>query len=258
MPVAILVVVVVIVAFNWKTKKGEVKEAMTTGSSDKISKVIIQTSREKPEPYIIENFKAMMPDDWTYRHFTDADIKQFFLDNPLDEFPDVQAKFDAMAIGAHKADLFRYYYIYAKGGVFVDSDARLEKNIQEVCGDNSFFSVESAINPETIFQGFIGACPKNEIVYRALKDVYNMDSATLNGNYMILVANLYKIINEKKYDFPYKLFVEEYYEGGTPQKNKIARIFDPETNKTVLKHFHETKVVPPLRLGEPLYGIGTC
>ena len=232
---------------------------MESNSDTCISKVIIQTSRDSPPSQtVLDNFKAMMPDDWTYRHFTDADIKQFFLDNPLDEFPDVQAKLDAMTIGAHKADLFRYYYIYAKGGVFVDSDARLEKNIQEVCGNNSFFSVESAINRGTIFQGFIGACPKNEIVYRALKDVYNMDSATLNGNYMILVTNLYKIVNDKKYDFPYKLFVEEYYEGGTPQKNKIARIFDPETNETVLKHFHETKVVPPLRLGEPLYGIGSC
>jgi hypothetical protein len=75
---------------------------------------------------------------------------------------------------------------------------------------------------------------------------------------MILVENLFNIINNGKFNFPCKFFVEEYYEGGTPQKNKIARIFDPETNETVLKHFHETKVVPPLRLGEPLFGIGTC
>ena len=37
-----------------------------------------------------------------------------------------------MPIGAHKADLFRYYYLYINGGVYIDSDLMITTNIENI------------------------------------------------------------------------------------------------------------------------------
>jgi hypothetical protein len=233
----VLALVIVIWLVGGKT------EGMASNSDTCISKVIIQTSRDSPPSQtVLDNFKAMMPDDWTYQHFTDADIKQFFLENPLDEFPDIQAKFDAMPYGQHKADLFRYYYIYAKGGVFVDSDARIEQPIDQLCQDVSFFSVRSKV-PETIFQGFIGACPQNEIMYRVLKHAYTTDPSELAANYHLLTGELYRILENEKFDFKIKLFQEEDKEY---EPDGHYKTFDMDTGKLVLIHYPMSKNVPPL------------
>jgi len=218
-------------------------EGMASNSDDScISKVIIQTSRDSPPSQtVLDNFKAMMPDDWTYRHFTDADIKQFFLDNPLDEFPDIQAKFDAIGYGAHKADLFRYYYIYAKGGVFVDSDARLEYPIDKICQDASFFTVYSMF-PETVFQGFMGACPKNDYVYKALKHAYESTPEQISSDYFYFTRELFRIVEKGNDDFKVKMF----YENDKAEGTDFYQTFDKESGNMVLTHFPHSKNVPPI------------
>jgi mannosyltransferase OCH1-like enzyme len=81
-----------------------------------IPKILIQTSYEPIEPYVTEKLKKYISDDWTYLHFNDDDIKEFFRENPLYEFPEIEKVFDSF-MGQHKADLFRYYFLYIKGGV---------------------------------------------------------------------------------------------------------------------------------------------
>ena len=49
-----------------------------------------------------------------------------------------------MERGAHRADLFRYYYLYMEGGVFIDSDAMLMKDLNEIVADYEFFTVDSS------------------------------------------------------------------------------------------------------------------
>lgn len=210
-----------------------------------IPKTIMQTAKEKPENYIVEKFNTLCP-KWEYIHFNDEEIREFFRKNPLDDFPNITEKFNSIKNGAHKADLFRYYYIYVKGGVFIDSDAMLEKNLDDVLGNCQFFSVASSlINPGTIFQGFIGAVPNNEIMYKALLDVYNINIDDLDGDYLVLTRNLHKIIYqgksnyEENYDFKIKLFEERWGEG-----EAVAEIYDTNTKETVLKHFCISKIIP--------------
>ena len=212
-----------------------------------IPKVIMQTAKEKPKAYIVEKFKSICP-NWEYIHFNDEEIITFFKENPLTDFPKIADKFNSIKIGAHKADLFRYYYIYVKGGVFVDSDAMLEKNLDDVLDDCHFFSVGSKdINPDTIFQGLIGAVPKNEIIFKALKDAYNIDDDKLVNDYHLLIRNLYNIIHQGKssfegnFDFKIKLFQERWMEG---KSQLVSEIYDPLTEEIILKHYPVSKEIP--------------
>jgi mannosyltransferase OCH1-like enzyme len=85
--------------------------------------------------------------EWTYVHYTDQEILQFFEDNPLEEFPDVSGIFTRLTNGANKACFFRVYHMLVKGGVFLDSDAMLSTSIENVTRDYSFFTVVSGAEP---------------------------------------------------------------------------------------------------------------
>ena len=201
-----------------------------------IPKILFQTSIKKPEKYIINNFNKYITSEWKYIHFVDDEIITFFKENPLHEFPNIIDKFNSIPTGAHKADLFRYYFLYINGGVFVDSDAMIQTNIEEITRDYSFFSVKGITECSGIFQGLIGCCPENEIIYKALIDAYQIDLLSLKENYHLLCINLNSIINNNVYDFKYKLYYEKYisfYECGTYDEN----------NKLLLIHYFRTKYV---------------
>lgn len=205
-------------------------------STNVIPKIIFQTSKKRPKNYLINMIKNNCP-DWTYIHFTDDDIIKFFNNNQLDEFPNIADKFISIINGAHKADLFRYYFIYIKGGVFLDSDAMIQTNINYIIKDYDFFSVESThYCPLCIFQGFLGANAKNQIIYEALVDLYNMDINVLNNDYLIVCKNLYKIL-KKRWNYKIAIYKEIY------GSNNVA-ITVNDRNEIILAHYFVTKKVP--------------
>jgi len=200
-----------------------------------IPKIIVQTDISSPEQYVIDKIVSKSP-GWIYVHYNDESAVQFFLDNYLEEFKDVVQKFNEMPSGAHKADLFRYYFLYIYGGVFFDSDAMIEVDINEIIKDYDFFSVYSSVEPNTIFQGFLGATPKNPIIYRALQDTYNTEAHRLYDDYFLFCRNLYNIIHDFTYHFKIKLYREELYD-------EYASVIDDE-NRCILTHYWKTKVIP--------------
>ena len=202
----------------------------------KIPKVIFQTSRTKQPEYVIDLIKSRSP-GWEYIHFTDDDIFKFFEENTLDDFPDMKDKFLSIKSGAHRADLFRYYYLYVKGGVFIDSDAMIEKDINIIAKDYDFFSVESTYFVNTIFNGFIGATEKNTIMYEALKHAYNVDVNELSKNYMMFCKQLKPIYDENKVGQNTSLYLELIHD------EKSAKMVDVN-NETLLIHYYRDKVIP--------------
>lgn len=206
--------------------------------TNEIPKIIFQTSVNKPNEYLVNMIKNLSP-DWTYIHFNDNEIIDFFKNNYLEEFPNIIEKFNSIKTGAHKADLFRYYFIYIKGGVFLDSDAMLQKNINEIVKDYNFFTVESThYCPLCIFQGLIGANPNNQIIYEALKDIYNIDNQLLIEDYLIICKNLYNIL-KKKWNYKIKIYKEIY------GSNKVAITVDNNDNSLIIAHYFDSKIVPP-------------
>lgn len=200
-----------------------------------IPKTIIQTSRNGIPDYVKDMIRELSP-GWEYKHFTDGEIIDFFRENPLNEFPDIINKFYSLCYGEHRADLFRYYYLYVKGGVFIDSDAMIEVPLDDIVKDNDFFSVNSSYFPGCIFQGFVGCSVNNQIIYAALDDIYHTNNNQLIENFHLSCLNLSFFIN--KFKNIYKVNLLQEVEGDELH----ADIKDGD--KIVLKHWYSKKIIP--------------
>ena len=212
----------------------------------KIPCILFQTSKDPPPAYVIKQIKERSS-GWEYMHFTDKDILKFFKDHPLKEFPDIEKVFHSFEKGEHKADLFRYYFLYVKGGVFIDSDAMIQVELDTIARDYEFFSVESKyIRPKSIFQGFIGSAPNNKIIYAALKDIYTITSETLK-DYFIIVKHLYTFVQQYKQLYHAKLYPEKWL--SKPHKTPSGKYcesvtFDEDTKTQLLIHYPCNGVLP--------------
>ena len=215
----------------------------------KIPKIIIQTSVLKPPSYIVNmiNTKSL---GWEYHHFNDEEIIKYISENPIPEFNNSLEVFNSFEKGQHKGDFFRYYFLYLNGGVYIDSDAMLEKNIEDIIDDNcEFFTVKSAITTnQSMFNGFIGCMPKHVIIYEALKNMYIVDKKVLAGDYFLICKNLYNIIenynNILKSVFVnssnlchIKIFTEELYKDGICATLNNKR-------EVLLLHYYNKAIIP--------------
>jgi len=198
----------------------------------KIPRILLQTSPQKQPTYVLNMLKKRCH-GWTYYHFTDQEIIRYFINHPEPEFPFIINKFHEMRFGAHKADLFRYYFLYQNGGVFLDSDAMIECPIDSIVQEYYLFSVKSYIE-NTIFQGFIGCTPRHPVLYEALKDVYTVNVLQLTNDYHLLTKNMYNFFMENN---NHKLYEEQETDG------EKAITVDNQGSQ-ILTHYWKTKTIP--------------
>ena len=202
-----------------------------------IPKVLFQTNKTKNDTYVLNMIMARLTNEWKYEFYNDADVIQFFINNPIADLPDIIQKYNSFKKGAHRADLFRYYYLYVNGGFFMDSDAMLYVNIDTIVKEYNFISVNSSCVPDTIFQGILGASPKNKIIKRALYQAYNTDPHILDNHYHYFCKQLYDIIKQDHYGYNIKLYEERRI-----NPDNRDDILDKET--VLFKHYWYTKVIP--------------
>jgi FkbM family methyltransferase len=206
-------------------------------STSNISKILFQTDKTKPAEYVLNMIKNNIGPEWNYEFYNDDDVIQFFINNPLDDLSDLIQKYNSFKKGAHRADLFRYYYLYINGGFFMDSDAMLYVDINTIIKDYNFVSVNSSSHPGRIFQGILGASPKNKIIKKALYEAYNTDPNILDNEYHYFCRQLYDIIKQNDFGYNIKLYEERRID-----HDKGDDILDGDT--LLFKHYWKLKTIP--------------
>lgn len=206
-----------------------------------IPKILLQTSKNKPDKYTLDSIDSIIDESWTYIHFVDSEIVEYFNNNKLEEFPDIIEIFNSIEQGEYKADMFRYYYLYINGGVFVDSDLELSKPLDKIIKKYNFFTVQSGSekNHESIFNGLLGTEANNKIIYEALVDIYNTfkNKKPIN-DYEYFCVNLCDIYNKYKNLYTTKIFAES-------ELGSYSLIYDPDTFIRIAVHYHLDGYVNP-------------
>ena len=120
----------------------------------------------------------------------------------------------------------------------MDQDAMLEADLDTICKDYDFFAVNSTYVKESIFQGMMGALPKNEIVYKALQDIYFIPNSLIDNDYHIICKKLYTIVMSEKFSFSWHLYKEGIWNDYT------AKMLDGD--KLICLHYYKYKQIPYL------------
>lgn len=215
-----------------------------------IPKTILQTSKHPYPAYVQDIWKQRITKDWTTVWFDDEGIYKFFRDNPLPEFPNIKKVFDSFKDGGHKADLFRYYYLYLNGGFFIDSDVMVSVPMEEIYStecDHIFVTADVECNrvchpyitKPIIFNGIMGCVPKSKIIYDALVDAYNTSPELLDERRLHFVAALYDIVERHKRATNILFYEERLDRLDAPYSYTVD-----VNGRTIAKHFYVGKVIP--------------
>ena len=228
-----------------------------------IPKRIFQTAKE-PLPAIVHRRLSPHIENWKYEFYDDEAILQFFQTHPSpNEFPNLIERFHAFSTGQHRADLFRYYYLWLYGGVFLDSDAMIYLSLDRIVSNYSFVTIKPHFRTAQgdyynliIFQGFLGAAPGNRVIYKALKHAYECPIDDANRDYSIFCRQMYWIIYKKgdpqpilhdyMHEFRHNIY-QEYYGGEMEYSVTHSNEFYQDS-PIILIHYWGKKTVPDVDL----------
>jgi hypothetical protein len=205
-----------------------------------IPKILIQSTKDSIPEKVQQMIKKQLSDEWEYYIFNDEDSIKFFKDNPLDEFPNIVQVFNSFT-GAHKSDLFRYYFTYINGGVFLDDDAMVYVPFDDIIdGCDCFFMIAYHHHMTLLFNGFYGVEPNNKIIYECLKNAYSTPSSKLDHNDPIKYLRFTRTahIYYTKYKSMYN--VKEFTEVCLPESEYA---YLEKDSNIFFKHFYRNKQV---------------
>lgn len=157
---------------------------------------VLQTIPYKWEP------SKMVEDSWT-KYFNgkriilnDDECKQFLGTYYGQSYVD---KFDYLEKGAHKADLFRYAWLYKNGGIYCDIKTVLIRPITEVFPDDTVCYFVDTRNPhcewfeyKRLYNGVIATPPLNPIMYDMLHGAMRYNNTE---HYHTICRDGYRVIS---------------------------------------------------------------
>ena len=169
-----------------------------------IPKIIHQTWYKKdiPEPIKkhIDKMRSIHP-SYKYNFYDDDDIDDYLKKNATRR--EIQA-YNKLSIGAEKADFFRYIILYYDGGIYVDLDSAIIKNIDKLIKNKSAIITREE-NSGLFVQWCLMFSPKHPILKKTIElCVDNINSEKYNNNIHsktgpMVYSNVIKnILNSKK------------------------------------------------------------
>lgn len=164
-----------------------------------IPKTIIQTYHNKSNipDKVYKNIQKYAPE---YEHIVYDDKECIdFLTKFEESFKhlkkggvNVVDRFNSFRKGAHKADLFRYCYLYQHGGIYMDIKTVLIKPVSEIFTENSLYTVID-LN-KNIYQGVICVFPKHPLIGTLVNQALCSSNIDLLLNYHLFLQFFYKCI----------------------------------------------------------------
>lgn len=159
----------------------------------KIPKTIIQTyyNKSKIPEKVYTNIKQYAPE---YKHiiYDDDECIDFLnkFDNMYPKFYkfNLVKKWKSLRKGAHKADLFRYCYLYHNGGIYLDIKTILIKPINEIFTNDNFLYTCIDIADKNIYQGIIAVYPRHPLIGNLINKFCNVNNIELFFNYLLITS----------------------------------------------------------------------
>lgn len=135
---------------------------------DHIPKTIMLTTRNKATiPEHIHSQYKKYASDYEVTIFDDNDCVKFL---EREYHPDVVNVFNSLKAGAHKADLFRYAYLFKRGGIYFDIKTILVQNLNEIIDHDSYVCYMVYTSDNVLYNGVLCTPPANPIFLDLVDD----------------------------------------------------------------------------------------
>jgi hypothetical protein len=145
------------------------------------------TSPEAVPKYIAQQFDRYAP-GCRRVVLSDAECVEFL----RSEFgEDHVRQFYNLRVGAHKADLMRYAWLYKHGGVYMDIKTVLTRPIAELFPDKDVCYVVVTEGTAAMFNGIIATPPRNPMILHMLNGAMRM---TNDQHYLAIVQDSYEVL----------------------------------------------------------------
>lgn len=158
----------------------------------KRTKVLVQTysSKSKVPDRVFENIKKYAP-DYDYQFFDDTQALDFLKEHYGER---VAKKFKSLKVNAHKADLFRYCYLYKNGGIYLDIKTELIKPLDEIFTQDYLYTV-FCTTQDVMYNAIIATPPLQPIFKELIKFMMNGSD---NPEYHSNCKRLYQLLEQRK------------------------------------------------------------
>ena len=168
--------------------------------------------------------------EYNYMFFDDNDSREFICKNFEKEVLDA---YDSLIPGAYKADLFRYCFMYIKGGVYIDINKDFIITLNEfIDQDYDFVScIDRYENKEyAIWQAILLSPPKTELMIKCIDEIVHNVNTNYYGPHPLCPAG--PTLIGKVFKDVYKKIAEE--PGIHVINDQLIKliILDPMGNKT--------------------------
>lgn len=100
-------------------------------------------------------------------------------------------RFNNLKLGAHKADLLRYCYLYIYGGIYLDIKIILIENLDSIFTNKSYFYTCISYDDHTIHNAIIASKPRNKIFLKLIWYIVNIPIYYINYYYLSICRDLY-------------------------------------------------------------------
>lgn len=151
--------------------------------------------------------------DYRYEFYDDARIDRFL----KEEFPpEVSNAYNKLAIGAAKADFFRYAVLYKYGGVYVDIDGAIIRPLSDIIQDDDVAVLSREIHSGLFVQWALIYDKGHPFMLRTLnRCIENINKNKSPNNVLYMTGpNVYsEVINEsleKNETIPFRIFGTDF------------------------------------------------